>query len=119
MVKEFRGEMQLSTIKDRTEIVEIDDLDEVAGNEVQLQVNTITEARVVGVFSIEFFSVCFKCNGKVLGEEEFGTCNRCGMFQCMDVCNTEVVAKIMIKGKEDSTVLKSTSGNNRRGSSAT
>ena len=24
----------------------------------------------------------------------------------MDVCNTEVVAKIMIKGKEDSVVLK-------------
>ena len=36
MVKEFRGEIQLSTIKDRTEIVEIDDLNEVAGNEVQL-----------------------------------------------------------------------------------
>lgn len=42
--------MQLSTIKDCTEIMEIDDLDEVAGNEAQLQVNTITEARVVGVF---------------------------------------------------------------------
>ena len=28
------------------------------------------------------------------------------MFQYMDVCNTEVVAKITIKGKEDSVVLK-------------
>lgn len=28
------------------------------------------------------------------------------MFQCMDVCNTEVDAKIMIKGKEDSIGLK-------------
>ena len=79
--------------------MESDDLDEVAGNEVQLQVNTIIETRVVGVFSIEYFSVCLKCNGKVPGEEEIGTCNRCGMFQCMDVCNTEVVAKIMIKEK--------------------
>ena len=94
------------TCKDRTEIAQIDDLDEVARNEVQLPGNTIKEADIVGVFSIEHFSVCLKCNGKVLGEEEFGTCNRCGMLQCMDICNRDVVGKIMIKGREDSVVLK-------------
>ena len=57
------------------------------------------------IFSIEYYSVCLKCNGKVLGERDFGNCNRCGMFQCMDICN-KVVAKIMIKGKEDSAMLK-------------
>ena len=43
---------------------------------------------------------------KVLGEEESGTCNRCGMLQCMDICNRDVIGKIMIKGREDSVVLK-------------
>ena len=67
VLKEFRGERQLSSIKDHTKIAQIDhDLDEIARNEVQLPVNTIKEAQIVGVFSIEHFSVCLKCNGKYL-----------------------------------------------------
>jgi len=105
IVKEFCGEMQLSTIKDRTEFVEIDDLDDVAVAINDVQVNTINEAQVVGVFSIECFSVCLKYNGKVVGEE-IGTCNRCSIIQCMDDYDCDVAAKIMIKGKEGSAVLK-------------
>ena len=98
-VKEFRGEMQLSTSSSK--IYEIDDIDAIDVKEENYtqQVNVIDEAKVIGVQLFEMYKACLKCRSKLPhgDEDEFDTCTRCGMLQCTKECNTEATAQMMIR----------------------
>jgi len=73
MLREFRGQVQLSIAKDESKMIEIDDLDAVQQNDNLLMSSTIENATIVGVISLEKYSICLKCNGKVThAEDEFG-----------------------------------------------
>ena len=80
VVKEFRGETQLSV--SNSKIMEIDEIDDVnlAENKYAPQMLTIEDARIVGV---QLFETCLKC--RPYGNEgefegEFDTCIRCGLL---------------------------------------
>ena len=109
MVREFRGQMQLSTAKDENSMPEIDDLDEVQQDDDVMLNSCIENATIVGILSFEKFSVCLKCNGKVATadtDSEFGKCSKCGMLQFFNACKEEVAAQMMIKSGSENVLLK-------------
>lgn len=108
VVREFRGQMQLSTTKDSDSLMtEIDDLGTVKQDNDLLLNSTLKEAIIVGVCSLEEHSICLKCNGKVTNTgNEFGTCSKCGMLQYLGACNQELAAQLMIKSSSGNVMLK-------------
>lgn len=107
MLREFRGQTQLSSTKDESLMEEIDDLGVVHEDDDLLLSSAIEEATIVGVFSLEKYSTCLKCNGKITNAKgEIGTCSKCGMLQCLEACKEEVAAQMMIKSSTGNTMLK-------------
>ena len=106
VLREFRGQIQLSCGKDESTITGIDDLEGVQQDESSLLSDVIEKATVLGVLSLESYSTCLKCNGKITNaDEEFGTCSKCGMLQLLGACKEEMAAQLMIKGGSSGNIL--------------
>ena len=60
------------------------------------------ECVVIGVDNFDVYCVCLSCKQKVQvsGEERFGTCTRCGMFQRLDESKMHIAAELMIKSED-------------------
>ena len=107
LVREFHGQVQLSATKEDTQMVEIDDLASVKEDDDLLLNSTLTYAKIVGVSSLEKYLSCLKkCSGKVNTDGEYGSCNRCGMFQCLDACKEEATAQLMVKSSTGNLMFK-------------
>ena len=96
VVKEYRGQTQLSTATNSV-IMSIDDLDVEMTECLTLLPSVIQNAKVIGVLAFEKYSKCMKCSAKIMDTQEFDTCDKCGMVQCISECQTEVAAKLMIR----------------------
>ena len=57
---------------------------------------------VIGVDNFDVCCACLSCKQKVKasGDECFGTCTRCGMFQRLDESKMHIAAKLMIKSED-------------------
>lgn len=106
LVREFRGQVQLSATKEDTQMVEIDDLASVKEDDDLLLNSTLTNAKIVGVSSLEKYLSCLKCSGKVNTDGEYGSCNKCGMFQCLDACKEEATAQLMVRSSTGNLMFK-------------
>ena len=108
ILKEFRGQIQLCCGKDESLITEIDDLEAVQQDDSSLLSSAIEKATVIGVYSLEKYSICLKCNGKITSADgDFGTCSKCGMLQLLEACKEDMTAQLMIKsGSSENILLK-------------
>ena len=107
-VKEYRGQKYLS-VQGNTVITEIEDVDvdSDVGEEAQNLFPCIIEnAKVIGVVSLEAYLKCIKCNTKIDSSDDYDTCRKCSTAQCMEECESEVVAQLMMKSGDKRVTLK-------------
>ena len=107
-VKEYRGQKYLS-VQGNTVITEIEDVDvdSDVGEEAQDLFPCIIEnAKVIGVVSLEAYLKCIKCNAKIDSSDGYDTCRKCSTAQCMEECESEVVAQLMVKSGDKRVTLK-------------
>lgn len=103
IVREFKGKFFLSTSKENSNIEVIDDIGmvaEVDNDDVFTIFDKLKSVRIVGVETLDSYSGCMKCNGKVISdveESELGICGRCGMMQCTTDCKKEITAQLRVK----------------------
>ena len=80
--------------KEGATITEIQDMGEVAEDDLPIDSITIKGAVVVGVLRVK---KCIVCKGKVEGEDDnIGSCRRCVMQQCIESCKEELNVKSVI-----------------------
>ena len=101
MLREFRGQIQLSSAKDESVMIEIDDLGIVQEDDDLLLSSAIEEVTILGVYSLEKCPSCLKCNGKINAEGEISTCSKCDMLQRLKACKEEVTAQLLIKSSTE------------------
>jgi len=107
-VKIYRGQIYLS-IYGNTVVTEIDDLD------VDMTISTeaenvlpcvIENAKVIRVVSMVAYLQCIKCNGKIDSDDDYYTCSRCGTAPCMEECESEMAAQLMIMSGDKRVTLE-------------
>jgi len=92
-----------------TDPQEIEDLHNISLTTPEIQDNTI-EGRCIGV-RIKRTASCIVCNmtiSEALFEEETITCNNCNITTLSSICNTKLVAQIVIQSVKDKKMLKFT-----------
>ena len=93
----------MSTAKEIEEIGDIGDVDDVE-IEDEGQVEEGLEhcnVRVAAVEALTSYSGCMKCKAKVVPDVEdgvIGSCGYCGLMQCMEECDSELTAHVIVKG---------------------
>ena len=110
MVREYKGKKFLSTAKEGSTIMEIDDIgpvQEVDSDDEDDSDNLCTHKtyyweniRVIGVLQLDSYSGCMKCTAKVLPlpeDAEFGQCVKCQMMQCVADATKELSAQLLLK----------------------
>ena len=63
---------------------------------------TVTDAVVVGVLTVQKYPGCIMCKGKVeVGDDDIGSCRRCGMQQCIKSCKEDLNVKVVINSGQE------------------
>ncbi len=93
VVRGYQGEKYLSKAKEAVSIVEIDDIGEVAEDDLP-EVDTLSGAEVAGVITFNLYAACLRCKSKVKPTTgKLGKCTKCGMQQCIEQCKEQLNAK--------------------------
>ena len=108
VVREFRGRKFLSTSKDKSDIIAVDDIGEIteetedddsATNMTHPSYSWIRNVLVVGVMNLDKYICCINCNTKLVPDAEepdLGHCSKCQMIQCLDSGSKGIMAKLML-----------------------
>ena len=102
VVRMYQQEKYLSVPKDSATITEIEDIGEVAEDDLPEQFVTVYDCQVIGVKSLDSFAACLDCKCKVEpSTSNIGVCTKCNMQQRIDICQTQLSAKLYISSGTD------------------
>lgn len=77
---------------------QIDDIGDVAEDDLPTDAVTIYEAEIIGVQSFQKYMACIFCNAKVeIVDEKMGSCSKCDMFQPIIRCKEKLSARLYIQ----------------------
>ena len=102
-VRSFKNEKNLSKPKDDASITLIDDIGDVASDDLPQDSFTV-RAEVIGVQSLQSYAACIACNGKVNeidNDTNIGQCSKCQMSQPLKRCKQQLSAKLYIQNGEE------------------
>ena len=117
VVREFRGRKFLSTSKDKSNIVDAEDIGEVADetagdnsptNMTNPSYSWVHNIRVIGVMNLDKYNCCINCSTKLVPDAEdldLGHCSKCQMVQCLESANKGLMAKLMLASGGDKHTL--------------
>ena len=101
MVRNFDGRNYLSMPRENCEVSVIDDIEHVKEIDEAVDAHNLKNATVIGVMSLETYSSCMGCKGKLqVASSNIGLCGKCGMTQRLDRCKVEATAKLMIEAAQ-------------------
>ena len=86
-VRVFKGQKYLTTQKEGSTIKKIDDMEDIAEEELPTDGVTIQGAEIIGVQSLQKYVACVSCNAKVeVIDDKMGSCSKCDMYQAVNRC---------------------------------
>ena len=92
VVCEYCGVRFLSTSRENSHIVEVDDIGSIHTEEEEVPLNsntsTIKNAHIIGVLDIDTYNSCLKCSSKIMpdtDDDELDECVKCKMMQCIAI----------------------------------
>ena len=105
IVRTYNNSKYLSLPKEDAGVKEIDDIGDVAPDDLPDDDITVFHgAEVAGVFSLDHYYACLKCKSKVTvlsGEAALGCCSNSSMKQRLDRCKRQLSARMMVMCGED------------------
>lgn len=117
VVREFRGRKFLSTSKEKSNIVDAEDIGEVADetasdnsptNMTNPSYSWVRNVHVIGVMNVDKYKCCINCSTKLVPDAkdlDLGHCSKCQMVQCLDSGNKGIMAKLMLASGGDKHTL--------------
>ncbi len=108
VVREFNGTKYLSTAFENSTVEEVADIGQVLDPSEDATahligiIETHENVRIVGVVSFEKHYKCLKCLSRVVVSDntDIGKCIKCTKQQSLDVCESALNARLMIKSTE-------------------
>ena len=105
VVRTFRRKVSLSLPPSGASIEPISDIGNVVEDSIEMDVNLdmLLEAKVIGVYQLETIYTCFNCKkGKVTAKtSKYGSCDICGTTQNLQ--KRKITAKLFLEGSDTTT----------------
>ena len=106
VIRSYQLQKFLSLPKDGASIVPVEDIGDVANDDVAEQYTTINSAEVVGVMSLASYAACLQCKAKVEPTKpNLGCCTKCGMQQIVSRCKTQLNVKVILSSGDSYVTL--------------
>ena len=107
VVRSYHDVKYLSLPKDGANIVEFEDMGDVAEDDLSEYSITVHGAEVIGVLTLESYAACLVCKAKVGPTTgKLGRCTKCKMQQVIDRCKKQLNSKVLISSSTNYLTLK-------------
>ena len=101
-VRCFKNEKYFTKPRDVATIEPIDDIGEVADDDLPNDSITISGVEVIGVQSLQCYSACIACNAKVnVVDDSMASCSKCEMFQPLQKCKEKISGRLYLQHGEN------------------
>lgn len=90
-VRSFKDEKYLTKPRDSPVVEPIQDIGEVAEDDLPQESTTLSGMEIIGVQSLQHYSSCIACNAKVHHiEDGLASCSKCSMVMPLKKCNNNI-----------------------------
>ena len=97
-VRSFKNEKYLTKPRDGASIEVIEDIGDVATDNLPQNTTTLHGAEIIGIQSLQSYSACISCNSKVTFlQDSMAQCTKCSMIMPSDRCKDKVSARLYLE----------------------
>lgn len=105
-VRIYKHEKYLTKPKEGANIEIIEDIGEVANDDLAIQSTTLEGVEIVGVANLQAFKSCIACSAKVEEQDDkLAKCSKCDMIQALDRCKSKMSGRIVVKHGDQCSTL--------------
>ena len=98
-VRSFKNEKYLTKPRDDATIEPIEDIGQVAEDDLPQDSTTLHGVEVIGVQSL--YSACIACSAKVMEIGDYmASCTKCNMVQALNRCQEKISARLYLQHGE-------------------
>lgn len=101
-VRSFKDEKYLTKPRDSPIVEPIQDMGEVAEDDLPQETTTLSGVEIIGVQSLQHYSACIACDAKVHHiEDGLASCSKCSMVMPLNKCKEKVPANLYLQHGEN------------------